>query len=84
MTGGRRTKASDRDNTNTLWEDGADKELLDGEDPLVNEFNEDVSMKVYKPVFDGEGFICSRMKPRIQVCTWTCITVATEQNSTQI
>ena len=66
VTGGRRTKACDRENTTTLWDDdGTDQ--LDGEDPLVDGSNEDVPKKVYKPVCDEDGFVCSRIKPRVQV-----------------
>ena len=66
VTGGRRTKASDRENTAaTLWED--DTNQLDGEDPLINRPDDDVSKKFYKPVYDEDGFVCSRIKPSVQV-----------------
>ena len=69
VTGGKRSKVSDRDTTTSLWEDDDSKDRLDGEDPLVNGLNESDS-KVYRPVCDEDGFVCSRIKPRVQVqCT---------------
>ena len=64
-TGGRRTKASDLEHT-SLWEE-VGRDQLDGEDPLVNTANEEAPKKVYKPVCDENGFVCSRVKPRVQV-----------------
>ncbi|CAI8012351.1 Nibrin [Geodia barretti] len=63
-TGGRRTKASDQEHT-SLWEE-VGRDQLDGEDPLVNTANEEAPKKVYKPVCDENGFVCSRVKPRVQ------------------
>ena len=72
MTGGRRKKASDRENTTTaLWDDN-NGDKVDGEDPLINGANEDAPKKVYKPVCTEDGFVCSRIKPRVQVNT-TCV-----------
>ena len=62
VTGGKRSKATDRENT-TLWDD----DQMDGEDPLVDPTNEDPPKKVYKPVCDEDGFVCSRIKPKVQV-----------------
>ena len=65
-TGGRRTKATDLEQTN-LWDDTS-RNQLDGEDPLVSGANEEAPKRVYKPVCDEDGFVCSRIKPRVQVC----------------
>ena len=62
-------KACDRENTTALWDDD-DKGQLDVEDPLVDDSNEDAPKKVYKPVCDEDGFVCSRIKPRVQVFSY--------------
>ena len=48
-----------------LWDD----DQMDGEDPLINTTNDDLPKKVYmyKPVYDEDGFVCSRIKPKVQV-----------------
>ena len=56
MTGG-------KDGITILWDD----DQMDGEDPVVDPTNEDLPKKVYKPVYDEEGFVCSRIKPIVQV-----------------
>ena len=66
VTGGRRSKASDQEHTN-LWEE-IGRGQLDEEDPLVNAANEEAPKKIYKPVCDENGFVCSRIRPRVQVC----------------
>ena len=65
VTGGRRTKVNDEELTN-LWEEVGGQQL-DEENPLTSRANEEAPKKVYKPVCDENGFVRSRVKPRVQV-----------------
>ena len=66
VTGGRRRKTHDSENVAAdPWNDvDESNEELGGEDPLING---DMPKRTYKPVINGDGFICSRMKPKLQV-----------------